>query len=79
MTTHSGCSAPSRRAASGEARGGWENGRIAALAEIAVYRDVSKAVMACLGRTLHWSRPTSAILAAGIDVIYVPRHDLPGR
>jgi hypothetical protein len=45
--------------------------RTTALAEIAVYRDVSKAVMAYLGRTLHWPRPKSAILAAGIDAIYV--------
>jgi hypothetical protein len=109
-------------AASGEAQGGWENGRIAALvpescrdlapkiarhgadedkhlaycheellrlvaaghrreiesilratarAEIAVYRDVSKAVMAHLGRTLRWSRVKSAILARGIDAVYL--------
>ena len=40
-------------------------------AEIAVYRDVSKAVMAHLGRTLHWSRLKSAILAIGIDAVYL--------
>jgi hypothetical protein len=45
--------------------------RATARAEIAVYRDVSKAVMAHLGRTLRWSRPKSAILALGIDAVYV--------
>jgi hypothetical protein len=45
--------------------------RATARAEIAVYRDVSKAVMACLGRTLHWSRLKSAILARGIDAVYL--------
>lgn len=42
-----------------------------ARAEIAVYRDVSKAVMAHLGRTLHWSGLKSAVLARGIDAIYL--------
>ena len=45
--------------------------RTTALAEIAIYRDVSKAVLAHLGRILHWPGPKSAILAAGIDVVYV--------
>jgi len=45
--------------------------RTTARAEIAVYRDVSKAVMAHLGRLLHWSRPKSAILATGIDAVYL--------
>jgi hypothetical protein len=44
--------------------------RATARAEIAVYRDVSKAVMAHLGRTLHWSRLKSAVLAGGIDAVY---------
>jgi hypothetical protein len=44
--------------------------RATARAEIAVYRDVSKAVMAHLGRTLHWSRLKSAVLARGIDAVY---------
>ncbi len=45
--------------------------RATARAEIAVYRDVSKAVMAHLGRTLRWSRVKSAILACGIDAVYL--------
>ena len=45
--------------------------RTTAHAEIAVYRDVSKAVMAHLARTLHWSRLKSAILARGIDAVYL--------
>ena len=44
--------------------------RAAALAEIAVYRDVSLAVMARLGRVLGWRRPKSAVLAAGIRGVY---------
>jgi hypothetical protein len=42
-----------------------------ARAEIAVYRDVSKAVMAHLGRTLNWSRARSVVLAGGIDAVYL--------
>jgi rubrerythrin len=45
--------------------------RTTARAETAVYRDVSKAVMARLARTLHWSRLKSAILARGIDAVYL--------
>ncbi len=41
--------------------------RTTALAEIAMYRDVSLAVMAHLGRILGWRRPKSAFLAAGIQ------------
>jgi len=44
--------------------------RAAALAEIAIYRDVSTAVMAHLGRTLGWPRPKAAVLAAGIRAVY---------
>ena len=44
--------------------------RAAALAEIAIYRDVSLAVMAHLGRILGWHRPKSAVLAAGIRGVY---------
>ena len=40
--------------------------RAAARAEIAIYRDVSLAVMAHLGRILGWPRPKAAVLAAGI-------------
>jgi hypothetical protein len=45
--------------------------RATAKAEIAVYRDVSTAVMAHLGRVLGWSRAKSALLAAGIQAVYV--------
>jgi len=45
--------------------------RTTARAEIAVYRDVSKAVMAHLGRTLNWPRVKCVILAGGIDAVYL--------
>ena len=45
--------------------------RATALAEIGIYRDVSNAVMAHLGRILRWPRWKSAILAAGIQAVYV--------
>jgi hypothetical protein len=45
--------------------------RTTARAEIAVYRDVSKAVMAHLGRTLRWSRLKSATVARAIDAVYL--------
>jgi rubrerythrin len=44
--------------------------RSCALAEIAIYRDVSTAVMTQLGRTLGWSRAKSALLGAGIRAVY---------
>jgi hypothetical protein len=44
--------------------------RTTALAEIAVYRDVSAAVIARLGRILGWPAPKSAVLAAGIQALY---------
>ncbi|MET9323926.1 ferritin-like domain-containing protein [Streptomyces sp. NPDC003038] len=44
--------------------------RESALAEIAVYRDVSLAVMGHMGRLLHWPAPKSAVLAAGIRGMY---------
>ncbi|MFH9267555.1 ferritin-like domain-containing protein [Streptomyces sp. NPDC017546] len=44
--------------------------RECALAEIRVYRDVSLAVMAAMGRVLGWSRPRAAVLAAGIHAVY---------
>ena len=44
--------------------------RATALAEIAIYRDVSKAVMAHLGRILRWPRPKAAVLIASIQAIY---------
>jgi len=42
-----------------------------ALAEIAIYRDVSKAVMTDLGRILGWSRAKSTVLVAGIQAVYL--------
>ncbi|UQA96363.1 ferritin-like domain-containing protein [Streptomyces halobius] len=45
--------------------------RDCALAEIAVYRDVSLAVMAHMGRILKWTAAKSAVLAAGIRAVYV--------
>ncbi|MEU2390072.1 ferritin-like domain-containing protein [Streptomyces sp. NPDC007369] len=44
--------------------------RESALAEIAVHRDVSLAVMAHMGRLLHWPTPKAAALAAGIRGTY---------
>ncbi|MCT7352768.1 ferritin-like domain-containing protein [Streptomyces sp. 15-116A] len=45
--------------------------RECALAEIRIYRDVSLAVMAHMGRILGWPRPKAALLAAGIHAMYV--------
>ena len=45
--------------------------RAAALAEIAIHRDVSKAVMDHLGRFLGWSTAKAALLGAGIEAVYV--------
>ncbi|KOU54644.1 hypothetical protein [Streptomyces sp. WM6378] len=44
--------------------------RECALAEIRVYRDVSLAVMAHMGRILAWPRAKTAVLAAGIHAVY---------
>ncbi|MEU0004820.1 ferritin-like domain-containing protein [Streptomyces sp. NPDC006314] len=44
--------------------------RECALAEIRVYRDVSLAVMAHMGRILGWPEAKSALLAAGIHAVY---------
>ncbi|HEY9373339.1 ferritin-like domain-containing protein [Streptomyces sp.] len=44
--------------------------RESALSEIRVYRDVSLAVMAHMGRLLGWPRAKSAALAAGIHAVY---------
>ena len=44
--------------------------RECALAEIRIYRDVSLAVMANMGRVLGWSRAKSGVLAAGIHALY---------
>ncbi|MFJ9043177.1 ferritin-like domain-containing protein [Streptomyces sp. NPDC102347] len=45
--------------------------RECALAEIRVYRDVSLAVMAHMGRVLGWPKPKAALLAAGIHAMYL--------
>jgi hypothetical protein len=45
--------------------------RAAALAEIAIHRDVSKAVMAGMGLMLGWPRPKLALLAAGVQAAYL--------
>ncbi|MEU1197747.1 ferritin-like domain-containing protein [Streptomyces sp. NPDC005813] len=44
--------------------------RECALAEIRIYRDVSLAVMAHMGRILGWSRARAAVLAVGIHAVY---------
>ncbi|MEV1050560.1 ferritin-like domain-containing protein [Streptomyces sp. NPDC049887] len=44
--------------------------RECALTEIAVYRDVSLAVMSHMGRILNWPRAKSAVLAGGIHALY---------
>ncbi|MGW7404541.1 ferritin-like domain-containing protein [Streptomyces sp. NPDC054833] len=44
--------------------------RECALAEIRIYRDVSLAVMARMGRILRWPRSRSLVLAAGIHAVY---------
>jgi rubrerythrin len=44
--------------------------RETAMAEIRIYRDVSAAVMARLGRILRWPRPRAAVLAGGIRALY---------
>lgn len=45
--------------------------RRSALAEIAIYRDVSLAVMGHMGRILQWPRAKTAVLAAAVHGIYV--------
>jgi hypothetical protein len=60
-----------RLAAAGHAKFIRRTLRAAALAEIAIYRDVSTAVMAHLGRILSWPRWKAAVLAAGIRAVYV--------
>ncbi|MGW5526038.1 ferritin-like domain-containing protein [Streptomyces xanthochromogenes] len=44
--------------------------RRSALAEIRVYRDVSLAVMAHMGRILGWPSSKAAVLVAGIHAVY---------
>ncbi|MFD5818054.1 ferritin-like domain-containing protein [Streptomyces sp. NPDC127038] len=50
-----------------------------ALAEIRIYRDVSLAVMARMGRVLGWSGPKAAVLAAGIHAVYAYERALGWR
>ncbi|OIJ66329.1 hypothetical protein [Streptomyces mangrovisoli] len=59
-----------RLAAAGHGRAIQRTLRECALAEIRVYRGVSLAVMARMGRILGWSRPKAAVLAAGIHAVY---------
>ncbi|MEU1947859.1 ferritin-like domain-containing protein [Streptomyces sp. NPDC020125] len=44
--------------------------RETALVEMEVYRDVSLAVMAHMGRVLGWPKPKSALFAAGIHALH---------
>ncbi|MEG3629274.1 ferritin-like domain-containing protein [Streptomyces poriticola] len=60
-----------RFAAAGHGRFIQSTLRECALAEIAVYRDVSLAVMAHMGRVLGWPKARSAVLAAGIHAVYL--------
>ncbi|MDX2603305.1 ferritin-like domain-containing protein [Streptomyces caniscabiei] len=59
-----------RYAAAGHGRLIQRTLRECALAEIAVYRDVSLAVMDRMGRVLGWPRAKAAVLAAGIHAVY---------
>ncbi|MCT9078385.1 hypothetical protein [Streptomyces fulvoviolaceus] len=59
-----------RFAYAGHGRAIQETLRECALAEIRIYRDVSLAVMAHMGRILGWPRAKSAVLTAGIHAVY---------
>ncbi|WP_405642223.1 ferritin-like domain-containing protein [Streptomyces sp. NBC_00019] len=59
-----------RFASAGHGRAIQRTLRECALGEIRVYRDVSLAVMAHMGRILGWPRAKSAVLAAGIHAVY---------
>ncbi|MFF7980827.1 ferritin-like domain-containing protein [Streptomyces sp. NPDC007901] len=59
-----------RLAAAGHGRAIQRTLRACALAEIRIYRDVSLAVMAHMGRILGWPRARSALLALGIHAVY---------
>ncbi|MGW7549094.1 ferritin-like domain-containing protein [Streptomyces sp. NPDC054770] len=59
-----------RLAAAGHGRAIRRTLRAYALAEIRVYRDVSRAVMARMGRILGWTGARSALLAFGIHAVY---------
>jgi hypothetical protein len=68
-----------RLAAAGHGRLIQRTLRACALAEIAVHRDVSLAVMARMGRLLGWPRARSAALAAGIRAVYAYERRMPER
>ncbi|MFI6250906.1 ferritin-like domain-containing protein [Streptomyces sp. NPDC051016] len=59
-----------RLAAAGHGRAIQRTLRACALAEIRIYRNVSLAVMAHMGRILGWPRAKSALLALGIHAVY---------
>jgi hypothetical protein len=59
-----------RLASDGHGRAIQRTLRACALAEIRVYRDVSLAVMAHMGRILGWSRARAATLTAAIHTVY---------
>ncbi|MFF1299758.1 MULTISPECIES: ferritin-like domain-containing protein [unclassified Streptomyces] len=59
-----------RLASAGHGRAIQRTLRQCALAEIRVYRDVSLAVMAHMGRILGWPTAKSGVLAAGIHAVY---------
>ncbi|WP_435125717.1 ferritin-like domain-containing protein [Actinacidiphila sp. bgisy144] len=60
-----------RLAAAGHGRAIHRVLRACAHAEIRVHRDVSLAVMARMGRILHWPAPTAALLRFGIHLTYL--------
>ncbi|MFD4505851.1 ferritin-like domain-containing protein [Streptomyces sp. NPDC058457] len=59
-----------RFAAAGHGRAIQRTLRVCALAEIRIYRDVSLAVVAHMGRILGWPRARCALLAGGIHAVY---------
>jgi hypothetical protein len=59
-----------RLAAAGHGRAIQRILRDCALAEIRIYRDVSLAVTARMGRVLRWPAPKVAALRAGIHAVY---------
>ncbi|MDX3518537.1 ferritin-like domain-containing protein [Streptomyces scabiei] len=68
-----------RYAAAGHGRFIQRTLRECALAEIAVYRDVSLAVMDHMGRILGWPKAKAAALAAGIHAVYAYERALGWR
>ncbi|MFE7840614.1 ferritin-like domain-containing protein [Streptomyces sp. NPDC057474] len=68
-----------RYAAAGHGRLIQQTLRECALAEIAIYRDVSLAVMDRMGRILGWPKAKAAVLAAGIRAMYAYERTLGWR